>query len=250
VYVGLIGLGVIQDRFFCYWLPPFCALAATVVQIGSSRLYRTTLTMILGTLVAYQLWTGVRGAQTPMIAGVRPAGAIGYEEAAQYVVDHRLGETVLYSAAVDTGYFVFFVRKHDPQQEMIVLRSDKLLTTSKMDITDFERRVQRPEAIPPMLQRYGVGYVVIEDRPYGDGPLRWLQQIVQTPAFELRRRIPIGSSVLRLGGATLSIYEYRDRTSADRDATLAIGVPMMNDVITVRLAELRPRIDASPRVPR
>jgi hypothetical protein len=33
--------------------------------------------MIRGTLGrGFQLWTGVRGAQTPMIAGVRPAGAI------------------------------------------------------------------------------------------------------------------------------------------------------------------------------
>ena len=35
------------------------------------------------------------------------------------------------SSNVDTGYFVFFTRKHDPHQDLIVLRADKLLVTSR-----------------------------------------------------------------------------------------------------------------------
>jgi len=241
VYACLVVVGVKQDRFFCYWLPPFCALAATTLQLGTSNLQRRSLVLVLSAIVAIQLWTSARDAQMPTTAGVRPTGATGYEEAARYVTEHRRGDTILYSAVVDTGYFVFFVRKHDPQREMIVIRSDKLLTTSRMDTVDFERRINRREEILPLLQRYGVGYVVVENVQYPDGPLQWLQQVVRTSSFDLRRQIPIESRDPRLNGATLSVYEFRDRTPADRDATFTIGIPLINDVIKVRLADLQRR---------
>jgi len=138
---------------------------------------------------------------------------------------------------------VFFVRKADADHNMIVLRADKMLTTSRMRVSDFERRISRREEIVPILERYGVGYVVIEDVAYPEGPLRWLQEIVRTDDFELRRRIPIVSTDLRLQNSTLSIYAYGKRTAADRDATLSIGVPLMNDQIKVRLADLIRRHD-------
>jgi len=110
-------------------------------------------------------------------------------------------------------------------------------------VSDFERRISRREEIVPILERYGVEYVVIEDVAYPEGPLRWLQEIVRTDDFELRRRIPIVSTDLRLQNSTLSIYAYGKRTAADRDATLSIGVPLMNDQIKVPLADLIRRHD-------
>jgi hypothetical protein len=238
VYVGLLLMGVVNDRFFCYWVPAFCALAAAAVQLGSTARGRAAWAIVLTATVGYQFWVGSRDAAVATIAGIRPAGATGYEEAARYVTENRLGDTILYSAAVDTGYFVFFVRKADPDHKMVVLRADKILTTSRMRISDFERRISRREEILPILSRYGVGHVVIEDRPYPDGPLRWLQETVEAPSFELRRRIPIQSSDARLTGSTLSIYQFNDRVPAAHDAALSIGVPLMNGTIQVLLADL------------
>ncbi len=241
VYLGVIAVGVPNDRFGCYWLLPFCALAATALQVSATPFKRTVLVIALAATGGYQLWAGIRSAHVPVIAGLRPAGATGYEEAAQYVTEHPLGDTVLYSAAVDTGYFVFFVRKHDHDRKAIVLRADKVLTTSLMAIPDYQRRISRRDEILPMMRRLGVGYVVIEDRLYADGPLRWLQQTLDTPDFELKRRIPIASTDLRLRDATLSIFEFRQRTPAEVDAKVSIGVPLMNGGIEVRLADLTRR---------
>jgi 4-amino-4-deoxy-L-arabinose transferase-like glycosyltransferase len=238
VYAGLLVVGVRNDRFFVYWIPAFCALAAAIVGIGSRTIWRAIGTIAVIAVVGYQIWLDVPFMNAQPRSGFRPVGAGGYEEAAQYVVANRLGDTVLYSAAIDTGYFVFFVRKHDPNREMIVLRADKILTTSRGGRLDFERRVNRPEEIQPILQRYGVGYVVIEDRAYPDGPLRWLQQIVQTTAFELRNRIQLESGDRRLEGATLSVYAYRAARPADRNATLSMNIPMMDDSIQVPLRDL------------
>ena len=237
-YVGLFLMGVMNDRFFCYWVPPFCALAAAAVQIGKSRLGRLAWTTVVLVVAGYQFAAAAEDAQKPVSGGVRPAGAQGYEAAARYVTENPRGDTILYSAAVDTGYFVFFVRKADSGRQRLVLRADKILTTSRMRIADFERRIGRPDEILPILRRYGVGYVVLEDRAYPDGPLRWLQEIVRTEDFVLRRRIPIASSDLRLTAATLSIYEFQHATHADASATLDIGVPLMNGAVAVRLADL------------
>ena len=244
VYIGLTLVAVTNDRFFCYWLPAFCALAAAAVQLDSSSRWRTGCTFVVIATVIYQFWAGAADAAQPMIGAIRPAGATGYEEAARYVSENRVGDTILYSAEVDTGYFVFFVRKADPNHDMVVLRADKTLTTSRI-VSDYRRLINAPSEIAPILKRNGVGYVVTEDRPYPDGPLLWLQQLVRTNDFELRRRIPIESTDLRLINTTLSIYEYKGRVSAAPDATLSIGVPMMNGVIQVPLADLvrRPRGD-------
>jgi len=238
VFVGLMLLGMPKSRFSCYWLPAFCALAASTVQLRSAPRWRAAWALILIATVGYQFWIGTRDAATLTAGEIRPAGATGYEEAARYVSDYRQGDTVLYSAAIDTGYFVFFVRKNDPEHKMIVLRADKILTTSLMGNANFKREINERAEILPLLQRYGVGYVVIEDHPYPDGPLRWLQQIVESESFELRRRIPIESSDLRLKHATLSIYEYKGRVPAARDAALSLGVPLMNGIIHVPLADL------------
>ena len=119
----------------------------------------------------------------------------GYEEAARFVLadaDGQSAPTVLYSASVDTGVFVFFVRKHDPARRLVVLRSDKLLTTSLMG--QAERRRSHP-AVPrrsiPCSNRYGTRFIVIEDMPSGSIVLDWLRDELRGDRFIERRRIAV-----------------------------------------------------------
>jgi hypothetical protein len=238
VYLGLIVVGAINDRFFCYWLPAFAAMGAASYQLGRSRQWQAAALCAMMLLAAYQVSVNARELEARKRGGVRLAGAAGYEAAAEYVTRNPRGQTILYSALIDTGYFTFFVRKHDPQREMIVLRADKILTTSRMRLVEYARQVNRPEEILPILQRYGVGYVVLEDRPYPDGPLEWLRQLVGTPAFAVRKRIPIESVDNRVSGSSVSVYEYLDKRPADLNTALSLNIPLMNDSIDVRLGDL------------
>jgi len=242
VYVGLLMLGLRIPRFFVYWIPAFCALAAAVGEsAGTERRARTVGATLVGTAIVCQVFLG---AANPFLSNtLRPAGAAGYEEAARYVVANRRGDTVLYSAAVDTGYFTFFIRKHDPEQSMVVLRADKLLTTSRMGRPDFERRISARNEILPLLRTFGVGYVVLEDVPYPDGPLEWLTQTVKTADFELQQRIPMRSTDRRLAGTTLSIYTVKGSGRADPAAAVSINMPLINDRIEVLLSDLIPGRD-------
>ena len=170
--------------------------------------------------------------------GTHPARAGAYEEAARFVLADAGGHsapTVLYSASLDTGNFVFFVRKHDPAQRLVVLRSDKLLTTSLMGRLSVEDRIASPEDIYPLLDRYGTKFIVIEDRPSGSIVLDWLRDELRSDRFIERRRM--GSA---LGGASLVVYEYAGATSPDPDAAIDINIPLVGREIHIPLSDLRP----------
>ena len=65
---------------------------------------------------------------------------------------------------------------HDPARRLIVLRSDKVYTTSNMQVPSVEDRIQEPDQIYDALHQFGTRYVVIEDRPSQSRVLEWLPQ--------------------------------------------------------------------------
>lgn len=238
IYLGVVALAVGNDRFVCYWLPGFAGMAAAALHASPARTWRVACSIAVLATVGYQLWLVRETAKPGRSIGITPDGAGGYEEAARFVTEHRRGDSVLYSAAVDTGYFVFHVRKHDARREMIVLRADKVLTTSRMRELAIENKIADPREIHGVLKRFGVGYVVIENRPYPEGPLRWLEDAVRGDDFDHRLTVPIDSRARRMAGATVSVYEYRGRVPADPDAPLDMRIFHMNETIALRMGQL------------
>lgn len=243
-------------RYAIYWIPPYCLFAAAIVSYFGTRSSKVMLSCLLLVIAGYQFAIGMQS---------RPSYATGYEQAARYVVEKKKGESLLFSANVDTGYFVFFVRKHDPGHEAIVLRADKLLVTSMLQWI-VEKRISDRAEIYRILQDFGVGYVVIEDRPLKFSPLKqarekmksdrlaaqqrkarrvrkrdplkWLREEVESDKFILRKRIPIRSDSEELRDATLSIYEYKDYTPPQPGKVLDMNIPLMGDSIAVQFDDL------------
>jgi len=175
-------------------------------------------------------------------ANARPLpGAVGYEEAAQFVLGADPGATVLFSGDVDSGFFAFFIRKHDPERKLVVLRSDKLLTTSYLTHLDVEERIERPDEIYDILRRYGTRYVVIEDRPSESRVLEWLRQEVHSSRFIERKRIPFVTSDRRLRSTSLAIYEFVAHTPPDRNAVFTAHIPLIGRTVSVPLSDLLDR---------
>jgi hypothetical protein len=182
--------------------------------------------------------TMVLSVQVHTSAKVRPPGASGYETAAAWIVEHTSPSTVMFSGRVDTGYFVFFMRKHDPAQRFVVLRSDKIFTTSLMDSLAREVRITSPAEIYPILQRFGTRFIVMEDLPLRPAPLVWFHDALKTRRFAERLRIPQQSRDRRLQTSSLVIYEYLDATPPDLTASLDIDIPLVDRQIDVPLADL------------
>ncbi len=230
--ITLIG-ATISPRYSMYWIPAFCLFAALPIDLFSHRQWKVLCSAVLILLSGWQFAMALQS---------EPDYASGYEQAAKFVLEHPKGESVLYSANVDTGYFIFFVRKHDPGREMIVLRSDKLFATSRLDRI-VEERITRREQIYDALRDFGAGYVVLEDRKFESPPLEWLREEVKSERFILRRRIPIRSNSGRLKDVALAIYEYTGYTPPEPGKILHMNIPLMDGSIEINFDDLRSRAD-------
>ena len=143
----------------------------------------------------------------------------------------------LYQEIEDTGYFIFFVRKHDPSQDLIVLRSDKILATSRM-YGIVKERINSREQIYEILQKYGVGYVVLEDKKSKSRSLEWLREEVKTDNFILRKKVILRSSYQDVNNVPLVIYEYKNYTPPKEGVILEMEIPLMGDSIQIPFKEL------------
>jgi hypothetical protein len=231
VLAGVVFVtGIIEPaRYSILAVPAYCMTAGTIAARRHPRWVATAGSALLAACV---VWQGA------VVARVRPVGAGGYEAAARFVLDHEPGPTVLFSGSVDTGYFVFFVRKHDAAGRLVVLRSDKILTTSEMGQLSVEDRISAPSQIYPLLEQYGTRYVVVEDRPTSSVVLNWLLAELHTPRFAERGRFPTDSADRRLAGVDVVVYEYLDASPASPEATLDLKLPVVGREIRVPLSDL------------
>jgi 4-amino-4-deoxy-L-arabinose transferase-like glycosyltransferase len=217
------------ERYAALAVPAYCLCAAAVATVDRPRGLHWVAVALLTTTI---LWDAVPAAR------VRPVGAGGYEEAARYVTSRSDSPTVLYGASVDTGYFIFFVRKHDDDRKQIVLRSDKMLTTSLLGALGVETHITEPEDIYPLLRKSGTRLVVIEDHATGEPALDWLRAELTGPRFIERQRLPIATRDGRVSNVDVVTYEYRDATPPDPDASIEIGLPLIGRDLRVQLSDL------------
>jgi 4-amino-4-deoxy-L-arabinose transferase-like glycosyltransferase len=216
-------------RYSIAAMPALAVVGASIAAHRLSGLAQGAGALLLTAAVVGQLYAGRL---------IEPAGASGYEAAARFVLAQGGAPTVMYSASVDTGYFVFFVRKHDEARRLVVLRSDKVFTTSLMAALSHEDRISSPAEIEPLLKRYGTRFVVIEDHPTGSAVLDWLRDLTRTGPFVLRERFPTNSRDPRLAGVPVSVYEYLDAQPPAPDATLDMDLPLASRQIRVPLQVL------------
>jgi hypothetical protein len=221
---SVVFAGAIEPARYAFGaIPAYFLLTAGLASEARSRSARVGVTAVLAAAVFWQAWT---------IRDTEPSGAGGYEAAAQYVVQHAGQPSVLYDSTLDTGYFMFFVRKHDPARRLIVLRSDKVLHLDPGEEALVEGRVEWA------LQTFGVQFVVVEERNHGPVVLRALHQALTTSAFAERARIPIVNNVA--ADRDLVVYEYLRARPADPDAPLNIGIPLGDRQIGLKMRDLLP----------
>ena len=221
--------GIEPVRYAFLALPAYFLLAAGLLVSGQSPTSRWAVIVVMSSALLWQSW---------LVRNVRPMGAGGYQQAAEYVVAHSTQPVVLFDSSLDTGYFVFFVRKHDPGGRLIVLRADKVMTTRQVDPAGPGSRVHSRDQFYSLLRRFGVQLVVVEERRAGPFALRLLHDELKTDRFAERRRIPIESRDMQARDLDLVIYEFTQAQPADPDAELDFDLPLANREIKLRLKDL------------
>lgn len=227
-YFFCVYFGAPTARHSIYWIPAFCVLASVLLNFLRYRLWKVFMSTVFILIAGYQFTIAFQSSAEY---------AYGYEEAAEYISKNWKGDSVLYSSKYDTGYFIFFVRKYNQDQNRIVLRASKVLATFGMGRI-VEDRLQSRREIYDTLDEFGIAYVVIEDLRSKSQALQWLREEVKSDRFILRNRIRIRSNSSPVNGCALDIYEYKGYTRAKSDAILRMNIPLMGDSVSVRFGDL------------
>lgn len=229
----LVITGTIEPiRYSVYWVPALAVLAASPLSYARAGWPRRVTVACLATAVGGQALATIRAPVTI---------TTGYEDVARVVISQPPAPTVLFSGEIDSGLFVFFMRKHDPGRRQIVLRADKVLTTSFMMNASIEELVSSPEGVYDVLNRLGVGYVVVEDRRTSARVLDWVRQMVRSDHFSELYKVPVISTDPRMRHASLAVYRYRDARKPEPGVELAMKIPLAGRSLALPLSDLLDR---------
>jgi len=221
--------GIEPARYAFGVLPAYFLAAGSLVTTVRGTIWRPAIVAVLVACFGWQIW---------VTRDVRPTGAGGYEAAAEFVAKNATQPTVLLDTAVDTGYFVFFLRAHDPERRLIVLRADKLIGRPDHPAPPDGGAVTDPGTTFDALRRFGVEFVVVEEGPTRPAAIQMLHDELRTDRFVERARIPVVTQESLAQGITLVVYQLRDARPPDPDATLSINLPLGRRQILVHMRDL------------
>ena len=110
------------------------------------------------------------------------------------------------------------MRALDPQRSMYVLRGDKLLSSTSIGGNRLEVHAHDADDVKALLDRFGIQFVVVEDKNTIGIPIHGVlkgEVLKADERFELVKRIPVDTGVpltrSPLEGVSLLIYEVRGR---------------------------------------
>jgi 4-amino-4-deoxy-L-arabinose transferase-like glycosyltransferase len=216
VGASVVFTGPVEPARYAFGaLPGYAILGGSLAMVPGLRAARLA-AVALAIIVGYQGWQALP---------VAPNGAGGYREAAEFVLKESPAPAVLYDSSVDTGYFMFFMRKLDPARAHVVLRADKMFEDNRLPFYD-------------TLRKYGVRFIVVETRIRGHQPLVSMHAELKSPRFVERLRMPIRSFAADARGIELTVYEFPEAGPPDLDAEIHIGVPLGGRNIRVKLRDV------------
>jgi hypothetical protein len=220
--------GLEPARYSFGAMPAYFLLAAALAGQLHSRAARLALTAGLCLTLGWQAW---------QVRTIRPTGGSGYEEAAEYVVAQSRQPTVLFDANVDSGFFVFFTRKHADVKPLIVMRLDKLTINPNRRSPQGVFGDWSVDDFYATLRQFGIHYLVVEERPALSIGYRKMHEELTIGPFVERRRIPIGSTD-EGRGMQLVIYEFLQAQAPDPDAVVDINLPLGGREIKIHMRDL------------
>lgn len=239
VYIVFTYIKGQNARYPIFWIPAFLVLAAVPLSYLQTR-SRLGFRFYSGCVAATVLW------QIVLIHQSTPKFATGYDEAARFVLGNSESPTVFFDG-YNNGYFTYFMRALDPERSMYVLRGDKLLSSSSIVSRNrLEVHARDAADVIAILRKYGVQFIVVEDRNTIGLPIHGvLRDVLKNEEdFALVKTIPVdtGTPSTRepLAGVSLLIYEARERGMPE-DGILELRLPVVGQTLRVPLRGLKER---------
>ncbi|WP_020471111.1 ArnT family glycosyltransferase [Zavarzinella formosa] len=217
-YLFFTPIAELDSRHTIYWLPGLVILAVNGCKTVAGLVRRPRLALPLTLLVAVgSIGTSVR---EPSIY------VFGYEEAAEYVVEHNRETRVCLMDGFLNGGFIYQLRRHDPERRLWTLRGDKLFYTvlSEPD-AGYKDHAREEEEVLSLIHRYDPELIIVEEpQLYFDLPgAKLLRETLHDhpERFQLEKTIPIRTNHFRFANARLEIWRNKIR-NPDRSEFLEI----------------------------
>lgn len=158
----------------------------------------------------------------------------GYDKIAKYVYQLPEKRPVLFCCDHD-GNYIFSMRAEDNNRHTITLRADKILVTIIISpLRGVQSHVTEMSQILQVINRFGVGYLVIEEGTYADvQEFQLLRDLMHTSSFEKIRTFNIvagNGSFIDKGldeQTEVNIYHYKNAKPI-KDGKITIPLPRFN----------------------
>jgi len=216
----LFGVPGNAERYTMYALPAISLLACRPLYALTieSKAIRIAAFGLVAALVVWNIWKSL-GEEHRYVAG--------YAQAAEYVVGQEDPGLILFAGKHD-GNFIFNVRALDPDKRHIVLRADKMLVS--MSVHKYfgtVSHVKSEEDVLGLIDRYGIGLVVIESRDIVGLPeFGLLSRTLAGPSFRLQHEFPVRTNLPEFSNLSLKVYRYLDM-KANAANEVVIPLPHM-----------------------
>lgn len=222
-YALLTYISVKEVRYAFYLIPPICLIAAML--LNEIKLSYKNIRLSLAGYIILSIFTIING------YNVKHEYIKGYEEAAKYIIKNSKSISVLVCAYYH-GNLIFNIRKHDKQKQIYVLRGEKILPEIYTN-PRIKKHGYNKEDIYPILEKYGIKYVVMENKIRWERPqIKRLINVFSSKDFTLRKKINLSSNISDYNEHAILIYEFNKDVNLKRDY-IEIDIPKMGKTIKI-----------------
>ncbi|MBI3711064.1 MAG: glycosyltransferase family 39 protein [Proteobacteria bacterium] len=214
-------------RYTVYAIFPVTMLAARAIAVPTlPNSVRWAWAALVGAVVVWNGYAAFTTAQ-PFISG--------FERAAHFVRTLPDKGTILFCCRND-GNFTFHIRREDPDKDSIILRADKILVSFAVDHRfGVSSYVSTAADILQLLDKYGVGIIVSEDRDtVGRPEFPLLFETLNSDKFEKLQEISVDTNVPQTRGMKIRIYRYLEQKPI-RDGMIVIPMPHLGRELRLRV---------------
>jgi len=225
-------------RYCMYWIPFFCLFAALGLQQIVSNLnkylnvkHKAIVVVIFSLPIFYQI---------SFFPNAFVSYAAGYEDAAQYVLRNSKSPIVFFEGYAN-GQFIFFARIHDHGKKLLILRGDKIISSSAITYKHkLAIHLKNKEEMLNAIHDMGVQFIVIESMNISDLEIydEFRELLTDQTRFKLHKVIEVKSNLHELRNQTLLVYEYLSWKGIRNGKMLRLRLPIVGKTIEIQMEKL------------
>lgn len=238
VYLFFTIIRIKVSRYPMYWIPFFSFFAAVGLQNLTGYLEKFLKNG--KTVIRYAVFSLPIIFQLTLLPSVFVGYAAGYEPAVTYVLQ-KTESPVIFFEGYANGQFIFFARKHDPDRQFVIIRGDKIITSSSISYKNkLKVHLNNKNEIYKAFSDLGVHFAVVESvntsgmKIYDD--LRDL--LGDSTRFKLHKTIKVKSNNSSLMAQNLLVYENLGYEDMAEDRVLNLRLPIVGKTIRVNLKKI------------